>query len=151
MWSAGEAVAYFKDDALVAAPGSRFLYSTYGYTLLSAALEAASGRPYLTYMEESVFRPLGMKGTTADVPSLIITDRSGLYYRNGGELLNAPYIDNSNKWAGGGYLSTAHDLVRFGLAFFDDAVIKPQTRDLLWTSQMTAAAERTNYCIGWYW
>jgi CubicO group peptidase (beta-lactamase class C family) len=146
----GEAVAFFKDDALVAAPGSRFSYSTYGYTLLSAAMEAASGRPYLTYMEESVFGPLGMKGTTADVPSLVIADRSGFYYRDGGELLNAPYIDNSNKWAGGGYLSTAHDLVRFGLAFFDVSVIKPETRDLLWTSQMTTGGERTMYGIGWF-
>ena len=31
-------------------------------------------------------------------------------------LRNAPYVDNSCKWAGGGFLSNVHDLVRFGNA-----------------------------------
>ena len=31
-------------------------------------------------------------------------------------LVNAPYVDNSYKWAGGGFLSTVHDLCHFGNA-----------------------------------
>ena len=31
-------------------------------------------------------------------------------------LRNAPYVDNSCKWAGGGFVSNVHDLVRFGNA-----------------------------------
>ena len=33
-----------------------------------------------------------------------------------GKIQNAPYVDNSYKWAGGGFLSTATDLVKFGNA-----------------------------------
>ena len=37
------------------------------------------------------------------------------YQRNNkGHLVNAPYVDNSYKWGGGGFLSTVGDLVRFG-------------------------------------
>lgn len=28
--------------------------------------------------------------------------------------MNAPYVDNSYKWAGGGFLSTVKDLIQFG-------------------------------------
>lgn len=33
-----------------------------------------------------------------------------------GRLKNAPYVDNSYKWAGGGFLSTVGDLCKFGNA-----------------------------------
>ena len=33
-----------------------------------------------------------------------------------GLLRNTPYVDNSYKWAGGGLVSTAEDLVQFGNA-----------------------------------
>ena len=37
------------------------------------------------------------------------------YLRNWkGQLINAPYVDNSYKWAGGGFISTTEDLVKFG-------------------------------------
>lgn len=39
--SVREAVKLFEEDPLLYAPGSRFLYTTHGYTLLSAVLEAA--------------------------------------------------------------------------------------------------------------
>lgn len=40
------------------------------------------------------------------------------FYRRGkkGRLANAPYVDNSYKWAGGGLMSTTEDLLRFGNA-----------------------------------
>jgi hypothetical protein len=40
------------------------------------------------------------------------------YYRKSkaGCLQNVPYVDNSWKWAGGGFLSTVGDLLRFGNA-----------------------------------
>ena len=33
-----------------------------------------------------------------------------------GELRNTPYVDNSYKWGGGGFMSTTEDLVKFGNA-----------------------------------
>jgi serine beta-lactamase-like protein LACTB, mitochondrial len=44
-----------KDYELVAPPGTKYHYSTFGYTILSAVLEKAYGKNYLTLMQEKVF------------------------------------------------------------------------------------------------
>jgi CubicO group peptidase (beta-lactamase class C family) len=41
-------------------PGSKFLYSNWGYVVASAMAERASGKPYETLMREEVFTPLKM-------------------------------------------------------------------------------------------
>jgi len=42
-------------------------------------------------------------------------------------LVNAPYVDNSYKWAGGGFLSTVHDVCHFGNALLYSYQWTPQT------------------------
>jgi CubicO group peptidase (beta-lactamase class C family) len=41
-------------------PGTRFSYSNAGYAILGAALGRAAGRPYVEYVRERIFKPLGM-------------------------------------------------------------------------------------------
>src|SRR5256886_15395647 len=62
----------------------------------------------------------------------------------------APAVDNSYKWAGGGFVSTAEDLVRFGSTLLDPGFLKRETLDLLFTSQRTNAGTETGYGIGWF-
>merc|ERR1712154_266456 len=75
------------------------------------------------------FNQLGMDNTFLDESSPIIPNRSRYYVRDKHHRLrNAPYVDNSCKWAGGGFLSNVHDLVRFGNAMlysFQHAEEKP--------------------------
>jgi serine beta-lactamase-like protein LACTB len=59
------ALAAFVSDSLVASPGTRYHYSTFGYTLLAAGMERAAGEPFLDFMERSVFSPTGARTTTA--------------------------------------------------------------------------------------
>jgi CubicO group peptidase (beta-lactamase class C family) len=61
-----EAVSHFADAALLFEPGTQYRYSKYGWVLVSAAVEAAAGQPFLTFMREQVFRPLGMNDTGAE-------------------------------------------------------------------------------------
>lgn len=42
-----------------------------------------------------------------------------------GVLMNAPYVDVSNKWGGGGLLSTARDLAAFGHAMLTHQILQP--------------------------
>ncbi|MGH9793149.1 MAG: serine hydrolase domain-containing protein [Candidatus Acidiferrales bacterium] len=148
--SVTESLEIFKDDPLVFEPGARYGYSSYGWNLLSAVVEGASGEKFLDYMNASVFRRLGLRHTLADENDVLIPHRARFYQRNSdGVLHNAPYVDNSYKWAGGGFLSTTEDLVRFASAHLQPGFLKAETLKLLFTSQRTVAGEETHYGIGW--
>jgi CubicO group peptidase (beta-lactamase class C family) len=41
-------------------PGTRFSYSNVGYAILGAALGRAAGQPYVEYVQQRIFKPLGM-------------------------------------------------------------------------------------------
>jgi len=147
--SVSDALVIFKDDPLVVPPGTEFSYTTYGYNLISAVIESASDQEFLTYMSENVFGPTGMDRTTADHVVPLISYRSRYYRLEDGQLVNSPWVDNSNKWAGGGFLSTSEDLVRFGFAHLSDQFLQPDTIEMMWTSQLSGAGEPTGYGIGW--
>ncbi|MDN4519746.1 beta-lactamase family protein [Mycolicibacterium austroafricanum] len=51
---------------VLAAPGTRRIYSNYGFTVLAEKIEAESSIPFATYLAESVFEPLAMSGTALD-------------------------------------------------------------------------------------
>src|ERR1700730_1926174 len=141
----------FHDDPLVVPPGIKFSYSSYGYNLLSAAMEAASGESFLDYEQEHVFAPLGLRSTVADQPGEIIEERARFYSpARGKQPQNAMYVDNSYKWAGGGFLSSAEDLVRFGSALLQPGFLKTQSLQLLFTPQKTKDGTETKYGMGWF-
>lgn len=143
-------LAIFEKDALLFEPGTRFSYSSYGWNLISAVLEAASGEPFLELMQKSVFDPAGLSHTAPDDPAPIVPGRARFYTRNEkGSVVNAGFVDNSYKWAGGGFLSTAEDLVTFAFALLDGRLLRPETVRLLWTSQKTKDGQETGYGLGW--
>jgi CubicO group peptidase (beta-lactamase class C family) len=145
-----DALEIFENDTLLSAPGEKYSYSTYGWNLISAVVQGASGEPFLQYMYETVIGPLALHETVAEWADSIIPGRVRQYVRDDdGRLLNATWVDNSNKWAGGGYLSTASDLARYGSAYLGDDFLKPATVRMMWTSQKNAAGEETGYGIGW--
>ena len=146
-----EGLEIFADDDLLFEPGERFRYSSYGWNLLSAVVEGASGEAFLPYMDARVFDPLGMTSTVADHTDSIISHRTRFYEVGGdGRVYNSPFVDNSYKWAGGGFLSTPSDLVRFGLAHLDGGLLRPETIEMMWTSQRTTAGEETGNGVGWF-
>jgi len=114
--STDESLKLFQDDELLSAPGSEFNYTTHGYTLLAKVIENVVGEPFEKYMKKQ-FAILGLNNTYLDKAEPIIYNRAKYYVRDKhNRLENAPYVDNSYKWAGGGYLSTVGDLVKFGNA-----------------------------------
>ncbi len=145
-----DALAIFEDDPLVYPPGDRYSYSTYGWNLISAVIQGASGVPFLDYMQEEVIEPLDLDETQPEFPDEIIGHRARFYQRDqDGTLINAPYVNNSNKWAGGGYLSTARDMVRYGSSFFANELVSASTKEVMFTSQRNAAGEEIGYGLGW--
>src|SRR5260370_2472181 len=76
-----EALSVFKDDPLLYEPGSKYTYTTFGFVLLGAIVERASGLPYLDYMQQNVFRPAGMTTIQDDSVYRVIQNRTHGYSR----------------------------------------------------------------------
>lgn len=146
-----EGLQIFMNDSLISEPGTEFHYSSYGWNLLSAVVEGASGRSFIEYMQANVFEPLEMVHTVPDYVYAIINHRTNYYITSSkGKVANAPFVDNSYKWAGGGFLSTAEDLLKFGNAMLGSSFLDRETIDVLWTSQTTSGGEKTGCGIGWF-
>ena len=144
-----EALTIFKDDPLLFAPGTKYSYSTYAFNLLAGVVETASGLGFETYLKTNVWQPAGMESTYLDHVGQIIPRRARQYVRGGGRVMNAPLADLSNKWAGGGVLSTAEDLVRFHIALDEGKLLKPETLKQMYTAYRLQDGTETTYGLGW--
>lgn len=143
-------LAIFQADSLLHEPGTAYAYSSYGWNLISAVVEGAAEEPFLAYMNRVVFDPLGMRHTVAGHTDSIIPHRTRFYVQGqDGRVLNAPYVDNSYKWAGGGFLSTPEDLLRFAAAHLSADFLSAATLEVLFASQRLQDGEETGYGIGW--
>lgn len=164
-FSVGDTLALFKNDALLHEPGTKYSYSTYGYNLLGCVMEGASGTTYESFMRDRVFVPAGMTSTRLDRLYEIVPDRAAGYLMltrealatlpasihhiaKAGEVYNANLHDTSMKVPGGGLLSTAEDLVRFGIALNSGKLLKKETVERMWTEQKTADGSGTRYGLG---
>ena len=149
--SVTQSLSIFQDDSLLFEPGTRYSYSSYGWNLLSAAIETASGQPFTTYMAQHVFGPLHLAHTRPDFSDSLLPGRTGYYQwsRRRKVIVVAPWEDVSYKWAGGGFLSTSADLATLGQALLSGRLLRPETTRLLFTSQRTRDGQETGYGLGW--
>lgn len=146
-----EGLAIFQDDSLLFRPGTDYHYSSYGWNLVSAVIEGATGADFLAVVRREVFEPLGLRSIVAEHTDSIIPYRASFYERDPetGRVLNAEYVDNSYKWAGGGFLSTPEDLMLFGFGYIREPLLEPDTVELLFTPQRLDSGDTTGYGIGW--
>lgn len=147
--SVKEGLSIFSDDSLLFKPGTASNYSTYGYSLLSAVVESVAGVDFLSYMRDSIFRPLNMHHTTADYNDSIIKGRVRFYENRNGGVVNAALVDNSYKWAGGGFLSTPVDLANMIRALLNHKLLGKSSTDVLFTEQSLENGNSTHVGIGW--
>ena len=144
-----DGLSIFQKSPLLHEPETKFSYSSYSWNLVSAVIEGASDTAFLEFMNTRVFKPLGMDQTMAEDARAAIEDRVAFYGMKQGKPVLASYVDNSYKWAGGGFLSTTNDVIKFAFAHLDPSLLQKETVDLLWTSMETNDGEKTKYGIGW--
>ena len=146
--SMSEAFAIFGNDPLLFQPGAKYAYSTYGFTVVGCVIEGASGEQFADYVAQHVLRPAGMTHTFIDDAYAIVPHRARGYQKIDGKVLNAGLMDSSYKLPGGGFVSTAEDLVRFQLTMMNGQVVKPATLARMWSSQTTTDGKLTHYGMG---
>ena len=145
-----EALDVFKDDPLLHKPESKYHYSTHAWTLISSAIEKASEVNFVEYMEKNVFEPLKMENTYAEKTDIDIQNKVTYYERdNSGKIIVATPVNNSWKWAGGGFISTTEDIINFLYSHSKSDYLSDESLNLLISPQKTVNGENTNYGIGW--
>ncbi|MGH7672703.1 MAG: serine hydrolase domain-containing protein [Gemmatimonadales bacterium] len=154
--TATASLEHFQDDSLLFPPDSGFTYSSYGFVLLSAAIETACGADFPTCLERHLFAPLAMRRSAAEVVGRADTNRASFYdnvtpFSPDGTTRPSPFVDFSWKWAGGGVLSSAEDMARFGMAHIEPhnrRFLSRETIDMLF-SPRTGRLGTFGYGLGW--
>ncbi|MGE5568968.1 MAG: serine hydrolase domain-containing protein [Rhodospirillales bacterium] len=145
------ALDVFGNDPLLFKPGTRYSYTTYGYTLLGGAVESASGMRFMEYLREHIFGPARMDSICDDNVYAIVPHRARGYRRaRDGEIENCALADTSNKIPGGGMISTAGDLVRFASAVAGGTLLNRKSLAEMFTEQKTTDGKPTGYGLGWH-
>ncbi|MDD9930395.1 MAG: serine hydrolase [Candidatus Marinimicrobia bacterium] len=139
----------FKDDTLLHEPGSKYHYSSYGWNLVSAVIEGASGLDFLSYMEDSVFVSLALETMMGEHRDSTLYPITSFYNIKNGNPILAPKVDNSYKWAGGGFVGTPTDMVKFiqniyGTSFISESALAEIQRPLQLND-----GKSTQYGLGW--
>lgn len=149
-----DAVPHFASSSLRSAPGAEFRLSAYGWILVSAAIESAAGEPFLRVMRKQVFEPAGMHDTVAESAGDAPKDVATFYFPRFGAdpaygLHGMRPLDYSCYAGASVFLTTAADLVRFGLAVADGTLLQPDTRRLLQTAVTLPSGQDSGYGLGW--
>jgi serine beta-lactamase-like protein LACTB, mitochondrial len=137
----------FLGDSLVAQPGERYLYSSYGYNLLGHVIELTAQKEFRAVIRDEVTAPLNVdRIRPSQAPPAL--DEVDYFFEDGeGTLTLTPYVELSDRWPSGGYVGTAPDLARFGSSVFSS--LSDSGRDLMLTPMKDATGTPTGVGIGW--
>ncbi len=157
--SNADILAVFIGDPLIARPGEKVSYSTFGYTLASLVLESAGKAPFLDLVQREVASPLGLATLGPDDPMAIVPDRVRGYHPNeilrnvfpgfSGQWGNIPSNNPAYKWAGGGLLAAPADLARFGAAHFTPGMLDKSALETLFTVYTERTERSPPLGLGW--
>lgn len=146
-----ELLGSFKKAPLQFEPGTNWDYSNTGYVILGILIRKVTGKFYGEFLQERIFRPLGM--TTARVISEadIIPNRAAGYRLVNGELKNQEWVSPStNTTADGSLYLSILDLAKWDAALYRDAPLKQSSLERIWAPVSLKDGKTKNYGFGWH-
>lgn len=145
-----EAVGIFQDRDLAFAPGSNFLYTTYGYVVLGLIIEKVSGLSYEEYMKKNVWDKCGMNHTGVEKYGSSYPNQASLYHKDKkGRIKSVKPTNLSDRVPGGGCYTTVGDMLQFGEAIINHQLIKESSLALM-IANSGLKKEGNGYGMGWY-
>jgi len=136
-------VAGFRDLPLEFEPGAQYKYNNSGYFLLGVLVEKVTGQPYDRVLRDQIFTPLGMNDSGYDSTRRILPRRAAGYSRQGGEIINAPFLDMVQPFSAGALYSTVEDLLKWDQALYTDRLLPAAARSAMFTPF------KADYAYGW--
>ena len=145
-----EIVRHAAEKPLAFLPGTSYAYSNTNYNLLAGIIEKVSGKPYGDFLQERLFKPLGMSATGTYDPQEAVKGRSAGYDRSQGIVYNnVIFYDPSYLAGAGGLQSTVGDLVKWDVAVSGGRVLPVSVMSQAWTPPSLPDGAKTDYGMGW--
>ncbi len=141
-------IARLAEHELEFTPGVRIIYSNSGYNLLAHIIQEQSGKPFMDFMRERIFRPLGMTKTTERDPQYIIPLRAVGYEWRSGRLAGRDG-NLTNLMGAGSIVSTLSDMIKWEAALRGDTFLSPATKTESWKNYVFNNGEPSAYGLGW--
>jgi D-alanyl-D-alanine carboxypeptidase len=129
-------------------PGERNIYSNSGFTLLGHIIQTVSGRPYMQFMRERIFTPLGMTKTADRDPQFIIPNRAPGYEWDIDHLEGRDGV-LTDLMGAGSIVSTISDMVKWDAALNGKNFLKPESRAEWWRQFTFNNGKPSPYGFGW--
>ena len=137
--------ALLKKEDTLAEPGLRYRYSNPGYALLAIVVERVSGKEFADFLEQEIFKPVGMTSTLVyDNPGRKPARAALGYDQFGGSDDGAPTAIPGD----GGIYSTADDLLKWDQALYTDKLVRQSTLSEAFTPGKVQQG-KTIYGFGW--
>lgn len=142
------ASAFKKNNLYHEQIGTRATYSNIGYDLLGLIVEEISGMPYEVYLEENIFKPLGMNDSGLNVAGENLELMATSYNGNVLDGYNAKVFHPSFGYSSGGLHSTVFDLYKYDRALAENELISQESYDLMVDTYSHIGSK--GYGYGWY-
>lgn len=139
----------FKERPFEFEPGTKWAYDNSGYALLGAVIEKVSGTTYERFVEDEIFKPLGMSRSLYNSWSDIVPNRAAGYDPAGDGWANTDYLSMTSPYAAGALLSTLDDLARWDEALAGETLLKRASIERMFTPYRLASGLSTRYGYGW--
>ena len=133
-------------------PGEDWAYRNTNYVLLGILIHKVTGEFYGDFLQERIFRPLGMSRTRIISEADIIPRRSSGYQLVKGELKNQEWVSPSlNSTADGALYFTVEDLQKWDAALYTERLLKRASLDRMWTVEKlnNGKPNKANYGFAW--
>lgn len=146
-----ETLEFVKEKDLAFQPGTQYLYSSYGYTLLGVIVERVSSMSYEDYLQINVWDKAGMSSTSFEESDKTYGNKSKLYLKAGSTFIRSPKTDLSLIYPAGGVQSTAEDLLKFGKAILENKLVEKSSLEMMInaTDEMAPSMGDDPYGFGW--
>jgi CubicO group peptidase (beta-lactamase class C family) len=132
-------------------PGEKWSYSNLGYLTLGVLVSKVAGKFYGDFLQERIFKPLGM--TTARIISEadIITNRAAGYRLVEDKLKNQEWVSPTmDSTADGSLYLTVYDLAKWDAALYTEKLLKRSSLDQMWTPVTLNNGKTDPYGFGWF-
>ena len=130
-------------------PGTQWQYSNTNYIIAGRIVEIVSGENYWQFLDEHIFRPLGMNSVwNSDQRQLTQADATPYYRHALGPLREAPKEGQGWMYAAGELAMTPHDLALWDQSLLAQSILKPESYKKMFTEVKLKNGEGTHYGLG---